>query len=101
MLRHAVVKSRAFRASHSNFASARGKVLMECDLDLYTKVVLTVIAITLSVIAARDVGVPAFAQTITKVEICGQEANPRAPYAVSCAQLLSDNDGIRRLIVTR
>jgi hypothetical protein len=70
-------------------------------LDLYTKVVLTVIAITLSVIAARDVGIPAFAQTITKVEVCGQEVNARAPYTVSCAELLTDNDGVRRLIVTR
>ena len=77
---------------------------MEGDLDVYTKTVLTVIAVALSVIAIRDVGdviSPAFAQRITQVEICGQEVNPNAPSAVSCAEMLTDHDGIRRLLVTR
>jgi hypothetical protein len=70
-------------------------------LDLYTKVVLTVIAVALSVIALRNIGVPAFAQSITQVELCGQEVNPNAQRLVSCVQFLTDHDGVRRLLVTR
>ena len=72
----------------------------EGHLDIYTKLLFTVIAVALSVIAIRDVGVPAFAQRITQVELCGQELNPRLPR-VSCAEFLTDNDGVRRLVITR
>jgi hypothetical protein len=76
---------------------------METCLDIYTKVVLTVIAVALSVIALRNGGIPAFGQSsgIVRVVICGADANPRAAGQVGCAQILTDQTGIGRLIVTR
>ncbi len=71
-------------------------------MDIYTKVILTVIAVALSVIALGKMGVPAFAQGgIVRVELCGGEVNPKANSSVSCAQVLTDSRGIRRLIVTQ
>jgi hypothetical protein len=71
-------------------------------LDIYTKVVLTVIAVALSAIAIENVSAGAFAQTITaQVELCGQELNPAARRPVGCAEILTGNDGVRRLVVTR
>jgi len=71
-------------------------------LDTYTKVVFTVIAVALSAIAIENVGAGASAQVITaQVELCGQELNPAARRPVSCAEILSGNDGVRRLVVTR
>jgi len=51
-------------------------------MDIYTKVVLTIIAIALSIIALREAGVPAFAQSSApvRVVICGTEANPNAAH---------------------
>ena len=49
-------------------------------MDVYTKVVLTIIAVALSIIALREAGVPALAQSsaLTRIVICGAEANPRS-----------------------
>ena len=70
-------------------------------MDTYTKIVLTAIALALWLIVARDIAVPAFAQRIIQVELCGQEVNPKTQRTISCAEMLTDNDGIRRLVVTR
>ena len=71
-------------------------------LDVYTKVVFTVIAVALSAIAIENVGAGAFAQSITaQVELCGQELNPNFRRPVSCAEILTGNDGVRRLVVAR
>jgi hypothetical protein len=68
---------------------------------MYNKAMLTVIALALSVIAIREVGVPAFGQKVIQVEICGQEVNRGVGTSVSCAEMLTDHDGVRRLIVTK
>jgi hypothetical protein len=72
----------------------------EGDLDVYTKVVLTLIALALSVIALRAAGVPALAQSsgIVRVVICGTEV--RSPNQLGCAGVLTDQRGIGRLVVT-
>ena len=76
---------------------------MEDYVDIYTKLVLTIIAVALSVIALRDVGVPAFAQSSGPVQevICGAETNPRAFGQLGCARILTDNTGVGRLLVTQ
>jgi hypothetical protein len=76
---------------------------MEGDLDTYSKVVLTVIAIALSVIALREAGVPALAQSggIVRVVVCGEEANARVPNQLGCAKIFTDERGFGRLLVTR
>lgn len=56
-------------------------------MDIYTKAVLTVIAIALAIIASKDVGIlPANAQSpqFTRVEICGQNALSGDPQ---CAKI--------------
>jgi hypothetical protein len=73
----------------------------EGHLDKYTKVVLTVIAVALCVIAFENFPIPAFAQSFNRVELCGQELNRGASASISCAMFLTDNDGVRRLVVTR
>jgi hypothetical protein len=72
-------------------------------MDIYTKGVLTIIAVALSVIAFRGAGVPALAQSSgpVRVVICGAEANPRAFDQLGCARILTDNTGIGRLLVTQ
>jgi hypothetical protein len=70
-------------------------------LDIYTKVVCTVIAVALSAIAIENVGADAVAQRFTQVELCGQELNPRAQRSISCAEVLTGNDGVRRLVITQ
>jgi hypothetical protein len=76
---------------------------MEGYFDMYTKVVLTMIAVALPVIALRDAGVPAFAQSSEpiRVVICGAEAYSRASNRLDCARVLTDHHGIGRLVVTR
>ncbi len=71
--------------------------------DIYSKVVLTVIAVMLSVLALRSAGIPAFGQSggVVRVVICGADANPRAAGQLACAQILTDQTGVGRLIVTR
>jgi hypothetical protein len=57
------------------------------QVDRYTKTVLTVIALALSIIALRDMGVlPATAQSeqLTRVEVCGQNAINGEPQ---CAKI--------------
>jgi hypothetical protein len=53
--------------------------VMEARMDIYTKIVLTVIAVSLSVVALQDIGaVPAVAQqrqAIQKVLICSPARN--------------------------
>jgi len=40
-------------------------------MDIYTKVVLTIIAVALFIIALREAGVPALAQSNTRIFVCG------------------------------
>jgi hypothetical protein len=56
-------------------------------MDTYTKAVLTVIAVALSIIALKDADVPALAQSseIARVVICGAEANPGTGNQWGCA----------------
>jgi hypothetical protein len=72
-------------------------------MDIYSKIVLTIIAAALSVVALRAAGVPALAQSSQpiRVVICGADANPRAAGQLGCAQILTDNNGLGRLIVTQ
>ena len=46
-------------------------------MDIYTKVVLTIIAVALSIIALKEADVPVAQGGVTRVVICGAEANPR------------------------
>jgi hypothetical protein len=72
-------------------------------MDIYTKVVLTIIAIALSVIALREASVPAFAQSSApvRVVICGAEANPKASGQLGCARILTSNHGVGRLLIAQ
>jgi hypothetical protein len=72
-------------------------------MDSYTKIVLTVIAGALSVIALRDAGGPAIAQSggYARVVICGNQANPRATDQVGCASVLTDERGVGRLVIAQ
>jgi len=72
-------------------------------MDIYTKVVLTIIAVALSIIALNGVGVPALAQSggVTRVVICRAEANPRGSGQLSCARVLTDINGVGRLVITQ
>jgi hypothetical protein len=81
-------------------AVARRTLKRESDLDLYTKAVLTVIAIALSVIAFRAAGLTAVAQQggLVRVQICGREANPRAGNPLTCASILTDGRGVGHLV---
>ena len=76
---------------------------MEDFLDIYTKVVLTIIAVALSIIALREAGVPALGQesALTRIVICGAEASPKYYGQVGCASVLTDNNGIGRLVMTQ
>jgi hypothetical protein len=77
---------------------------LEQAMDKYTKVVLTLIAVALSIIALRDVGVPipAFAQSgIVQVKICGLEANRRVNNAGGCAHVFTDGNGFRHVVVAQ
>jgi hypothetical protein len=72
-------------------------------MDIYTKVVLTIIAAALSIIALREVGVPALAQSspLTRIVICGADANPRFSGQLGCARVLTDNNGLGRLLIAQ
>jgi hypothetical protein len=72
-------------------------------MDIYTKVVLTIIAVALSIIAIREAGVPALAQSgaLTRIVICGADANPRLSGQLGCARVLTDNNGLGRLLVAQ
>jgi hypothetical protein len=72
-------------------------------MDMYSKCVLTVIALALSVIALQGAGVvPAWAQQQQqpmKVIICGGREDSMAHYY--CADVVEDNAGQRALAVKR
>jgi hypothetical protein len=72
-------------------------------MDIYTKVVLTIIAVALSIIALREAGVPALAQSsaFTRIVLCGAEANPKNYGQLGCASVLTDNNGIGRLVIAQ
>jgi hypothetical protein len=72
-------------------------------MDIYTKVVLTIIAVALSIMALREAGVPALAQSsaLTRIVVCGAEANPRAYGQLGCASVLTDNNGLGRLLIAQ
>jgi len=72
-------------------------------MDIYTKVVLTIIAVAPSIIALKGAGMPALAQSggVTRVVICGAEANPRGSGQLSCARVLTDINGVGRLVITQ
>jgi len=70
-------------------------------MDIYTKVVLTIIAVALSIIALREAGVPALAQSNTRIFVCGAEANPRSYGQLGCASVLTDNNGLGRLLIAQ
>lgn len=72
-------------------------------MDIYTKVVLTVIAVALSIIALREAGVPALAQSsaLTRIVLCGADANPKLYGQLGCASVLTDNNGIGRLVIAQ
>jgi hypothetical protein len=72
-------------------------------MDIYTKVVLTIIAVALSTIALREAGVPALAQSssFTRIVLCGADANPKNYGRLGCASVLTDNNGIGRLVITQ
>jgi hypothetical protein len=71
-------------------------------MDIYTKVVLTIIAVALSIIALREAGVPALAQSsaLTRIVICGPEANHSAHSQLGCARVFTDNRGVGRLLTS-
>jgi len=75
---------------------------MEGYMDVYTKVVLTIIAVALSIIALREAGVPALAQSsaLVRVVICGADANPNAGQ-FGCARILTSNQGVGRLLIAQ
>ena len=72
-------------------------------MDIYTKVVLTIIAVALSIIALREAGVPALAQSsaVTRIVVCGAEANRRAHGQLGCAKVFTDNTGVGRLLIAQ
>jgi hypothetical protein len=72
-------------------------------MDIYTKAVLTIIAVALSIIALREAGVPALAQSSApvRVVICGAEANPKASGQFNCARVLTRNHDVSRLLVAQ
>jgi hypothetical protein len=72
-------------------------------MDIYTKVVLTIIAVALSVIALREAGIPALAQSsaLTRIVLCGADANPNRYGQLGCASVLTDNKGIGRLVIAQ
>ena len=66
-------------------------------MDVYSKVVLTIIAIALSVIALREAGVPAFAQSSApvRVVICGASKSQR--WSVRLCSNTHEQSGCRSL----
>jgi hypothetical protein len=101
-----MVVAKTFRIGIS-FGGAQAVALLNVPemggyMDIYTKIVLTIIAVALSIIALREVGVPALAQSSApvRVVICGEEANPNAGQ-FGCARILTSNQGVGRLLIAQ
>jgi hypothetical protein len=71
-------------------------------MDIYTKVVLTIIAVALSESRLEKLGLqPLHSRVPTPAVICGADANPRFSGQLGCARVFTDNNGIGRLLIAQ